>query len=91
MTIYCVGNLSVQQIEERTGITLSDADREYMIAHRQEDVHNKAVEEGKWHCYDMPFLLLTHDEKTADTYGDMLMKYDWANCREDLLIGREEE
>ena len=86
-----LGNLSVKQIEERTGITLSDADREYMNTHRQEDVYDKALEEGKWHCFDIPFMIKTHDKKTADIYRDMLMEYDWENCREALQIGWERE
>lgn len=90
MMIY-LGNLSVQQIEERTGITLSDTDREYMNANRQEEVNNTALKKGKWHCFDMPFMIMTHDKKTADTYRDMLMEYDWANCREALQIGWESE
>ena len=35
MGIY-LGNLSVEQIEKRAGITLSDEHRDYMKAHRQE-------------------------------------------------------
>ena len=32
-----LGNLSVEQIEKRTGIILSDEHREHMIAHRQKE------------------------------------------------------
>lgn len=39
MNIY-LGNLSVEQLEKRTGITLTDEHREYMKEHRQEAVNN---------------------------------------------------
>ena len=85
-----LGNLSVKQIEERTGITLSDADREFMSANRQEKVNNTELEVGKWHCYDIPFMLMTHDKQTAIVYRDMLNRYDWSKCREALSIGWED-
>ncbi len=88
MMIY-LGNLSVSQLESRTGITLSEADRAFMGANRQENT--TPLEIGKWHCYDIPFLIMTHDRQTAITYRDMLMKYDWSICREQLQICWETE
>lgn len=86
-----LGNLSTAQLEKRTGITFSDADREYLNANRQEAINHTPLETGKWHCYDIPFMLMTHDKQTAETYRDMLGKYDWSNCREALQIGWEEK
>ena len=85
-----LGNLSVSQIEKRTGITLSDADREYMIANRQEKINNTPLETGKWHCYVIPFMVMVHDKQTAIVYRDMLSRYDWSKCREALQIGWED-
>lgn len=49
MNIY-LGNLSVEQIEKRTGITLTDEHREYMKKHRQEAVNDTPLEEiGRAH------------------------------------------
>lgn len=84
-----LGNLSAKQIEERTGITLSDADREFMNATRQEKVNNTPIQFGKWHCYDLPFMIMTHDKETAKVFRDMLNKYDWTKCREALGIAWE--
>lgn len=89
MEIY-LGNLTVDQIEKRTGITLSDDDREFMKSNRQENV-SIPLEEGKWHCYDIPLMLMTRDIKTAIIYKDMLTKYDWSSCREALQIGYGKE
>ena len=86
MSIY-LGNLSVEQIEKRTGITLSDEHREYMTAHRQAAVNNKPIADGAWHCFDIPFMIMTANKETAEHYRDMLSSYDWSECQEPLQIG----
>lgn len=48
-----LGNLTVQQIEERLGITLTDEERQFLISTRQEKAEN--IAKDKWHCFDMPF------------------------------------
>ena len=88
MIIY-FGNVSVEQIEKRTGITLSDEHREYMKAHRQETVNGTPIADGEWHCFDMPFMIMTGNQETAERYRDMLSSYDWSNCKETLQIGWE--
>lgn len=90
MGIY-LGNLSVKQIEKRTGITLSDENREYMEAHRQNTVNNTPIADGKWHCFDIPFTIMTGNKETAEYYRDMLLAYDWTKCKEPLQIGWEKE
>lgn len=84
-----LGNLSVEQIEKRTGITLSNEHREYMKAHRQEAVNNVPIAYGAWHCFDIPFIIMTGDKETAEYYRDMLLAYDWSECKESLQIGWE--
>lgn len=88
MNIY-FGNLSVEQIEKRTGITLMDEHREYMEKHRQEAVNDTPLEVGAWHCFDIPFIVMTSDKTTAEFYRDMLSAYDWTKCKECLQIGWE--
>lgn len=88
MGIY-LGNLSVEQIEKRTGITLSDKHRDYMKANRQEAINNTPLEVGKWHCFDIPFMIMTGNKETAEHYIDMLSTYDWSECKEPLQIGWE--
>lgn len=88
MGIY-LGNLSVEQIEKRTGITLSDEHRDYMKAHRQEAVNNTPIADGAWHCFDIPFRIVTGNKETAEHYRDMLSTYDWSECKEPLQIGWE--
>lgn len=88
MSIY-LGNLSIEQIEKRTGITLTDEDRDYLKKHRQEAVNNTPLEVGKWHCFDIPFMIMASDKATAELYRDMLSAYDWTKCKECLRIGWE--
>lgn len=88
MNIY-LGNLSVEQIEKRTGITLTDEHREYMKKHRQEAVNDTPLDVGAWHCFDIPFIVMTGDKATAEFYRDMLSAYDWTKCKECLQIGWE--
>ena len=85
MSIY-LGDVSVEEIEQRTGITLSDEDREYLKAHRQHKINNTKIEQGCWHCFDIPFSFNTGDEETAEFYLDMFKKYDWSQCKEPLRI-----
>ncbi len=87
--IIHLGNLSVEQIEKRTGITLSDEHREYMKAHRQEAVNDTPIADGAWHCFDIPFRIMTGNKETAEHYRDMLSTYDWSECKEPLQIGWE--
>lgn len=88
MSIY-LGDLTVEQIESRTGITLSEQDRTFMRDNHQAAVNNTPLEPGKWHCFDLPFMVMTHDKQTAETYRDLLGAYDWSKCKEALQIGWE--
>lgn len=87
----CLGNLSVDEIEKRTGIVFSDEHKKYMNEHRQTAVNNTPLKEGFWHGFDIPFMLMTSDKATAMKYVDMLSEYDWAKSKECLQIGYERE
>lgn len=88
MNIY-LGNLSIDDIEKRTGITLTDEHKKYMNEHHQMEVYSTPIKKGFWHGFDMPFMILTGDESTAKEYADMFSAYDWSNCKESLQIGYE--
>lgn len=86
MAYIYLGDLSVEQIEQRTGLTFSDEDKAHMKEHRQHEVNSKKIEKGHWHCFDIPFAIMTGDKETAEQYREMLSKYDWSKCRESLQI-----
>lgn len=67
MSIY-LGNLSIDEIEKRSGVEFSREFKEYMEPRRQENASNIAT--GKWHCFDIPFVLVCGDMETAtEVYG----------------------
>lgn len=86
MSIY-LGNLSIEDIEKRTGIILTDEHRQYMNEHRQMEVNSIPIKKGFWHGFDIPFMLMASDKETAKKYVDMLSVYDWSKCKESLRIG----
>lgn len=62
MSIY-LGNLDLKEIERRAGVTFPLELWEYMADKRQEKASDIAT--GKWHCFDIPFVLVCGDMETA--------------------------
>lgn len=58
-----LGNLSVKQIEERLGIEFPEDIRVFMKKSHCSSANN--IPKGKWHCFDMPFQLVSGDLGTA--------------------------
>ena len=79
-----LGNLTLKQIEERTGISVSDSDRAELNGMRQEKAENIAPE--KWHCFDLPFVLVCGDKPTAEKVVKILSAYDWSKAKQALQI-----
>lgn len=82
-----LGNLSLKQIEERTGISVSADDRAVLSGMRQEKAEN--ITSGKWHCFDLPFMIVCGDKPTAEKVRDILQRYDWSKAKEALQISWE--
>lgn len=72
MAIY-LGNLTVEQIEERLGIQFSDSEKEELGAARQENASNIAA--GKWHCFDIPFMIACGSYDFAERVKEILTPY----------------
>ena len=89
MAVIYLGNLSIEDIEKRTGITLTDEHRQYMNEHRQMEVNSTPIKKGFWHGFDIPFMLMASDKETAKEYVEMLSVYDWSKCKECLRIEYE--
>lgn len=62
MNIF-LGNLTIEEIQHRAGVTFPDALIDYMKDRHQDKAEN--IESGKWHCFDMPFSLACGDMETA--------------------------
>lgn len=58
-----LGNLSIEDMQKRSGVTFPEELVEFMTPRWQQ----KAEEVGpdQWHCFDIPFVLLCGDMKTA--------------------------
>lgn len=89
MSIY-LGNLTPEQIESRLGINITAEDKELLKKTHQPEV-NVPIAPGKWHCFDIPFMLMTHDMKTASMFADIFRKYEPSKFKECLQIGWKNE
>lgn len=65
-----LGNLTIEQIEARSGVEWPAALKELMASNHQPQASN--VGAGKWHCFDIPFMLVCGDTETAQAiYGHL--------------------
>lgn len=62
MSIY-LGNMSIDEMEKRTGVDFPQELRYYMKPRRQQSASN--IKPGEWHCFDIPFVLVCGDMETA--------------------------
>lgn len=60
-----LGNLNTDQIEKRLGIVFPEKVKTFMNENHQHEAAN--IKPGKWHCFDIPFVLVCGDMKTAET------------------------
>lgn len=72
-TDMMIGNLTIEQIEERLGIKLTSEERRFLFRTRQ----LKATEIGeyKWHCFDIPFAMVCGSMRMATDIYNILKKY----------------
>jgi len=58
-----LGNLTFEQMETRAGIVFPKELKAYMKERQQENASN--IKSGKWHCFDIPFMLVCGDREVA--------------------------
>ncbi len=58
-----LGNLSIDAIEKRAGVAFPKKLKDYMSTRKQENASDVAA--GRWHCFDIPFVLVCGDMETA--------------------------
>ena len=83
MGIY-LGNLSIDEIEARSGVDFPQELKDFMGPRRQQSASD--VQPGKWHCFDIPFMLVCGDMETATSIYGHLEKFS-ADFKEPLSIG----
>ena len=69
-----LGNLTVEQMEKRCGITLKDEERNALDALREETC-DKVRGNNKMHIYDIPFLIECGNLEARKTVIDILTPY----------------
>ncbi len=78
-----LGNLKIEEIEKRSGIEFTKELKDYMKVRKQESASN--IKRGKWHCFDIPFVLLCGDLETATNIHDHLKTFS-SEFKEQLQI-----
>jgi len=67
-----LGNKSIKQIEDRCGIKFPEPLRDELLKARQENVA-KPIEKGRWHCFDLPFVLVVGGEELLEKVKETLL------------------
>lgn len=83
MSIY-LGNLSVDEIEKRIGIPFPEEIKKFMTGTREMSAQKTPA--GKWHCFDMPFMIVCGDRETAQKIYESV-KDRYGEIKEPLQIG----
>jgi hypothetical protein len=60
---FMLGNLSVKEMQQKSGIEFPVELIEYMEDRHQPEAEN--VKPEKWHCFDLPFTLVCGNMETA--------------------------
>ena len=68
-----LGNLTIPEMEKKMGIKIPADTAEFMKATHQEKAEN--IAKGKWHCFDIPFMLLCGDMQTAQKIYDGIKEF----------------
>lgn len=71
-----LGNLSIEQIENRLGIELTEKNKAFLKSTHQEEAER--IVSGKWHCFDIPFFFAcggsTFTKEIIDIFSPYLNK-----------------
>jgi hypothetical protein len=75
-----LGNLTVGELEKRSGVTFSEEDRRFLGEYRVN--HASVIPKDGFHIFDIPFCILCGSrEFTQELYG-VIKKYDFSKSPE---------
>ena len=86
MSIF-LGNLSIDDIEKRMGINLTKEEKSELNEMRQ--LNAEQIAKGKWHCFDLPFMIVCGDKPTAEKVVKIFSSHDLSNVYEALQVSWE--
>lgn len=72
-----LGNLTPDQIAGRLKIELSDEHKQRLMETWQQKAEN--IAQNKWHCFDIPFMMVCGCKETAEQFRDLFLTYDLSN------------
>lgn len=64
-----LGNLTIEEMETRLGVTFPEPLKERLRATHQMEA---SVEPGRWHCFDVPFRIVVGGNELAKEIVDAL-------------------
>ena len=70
-----LGNLTINEIENRLGIEMSDEHKKELNRTHQDKVNDTPLGDGCWHCFDVPFMLMCDVVDTAVKMRDIFQQY----------------
>lgn len=82
-----LGNQTPDQIARRLKIELSEEHKKELTESWQQRAEN--IEMDKWHCFDIPFMMVCGSRETAEKFRDLFLTYDLSKG-ELFQIGWEE-
>jgi hypothetical protein len=83
MSLY-LGNLGTKEIQDRLGVSIPGLS-DYMDGKRQENAG--PLGKGKWHCFDVPFLINCADIETATAINEIMAPFsEQMNCKIQIAI-----
>lgn len=68
-----LGNLTVQKIEKRLGIVLTDDEKNFLNSTYQAKAEK--IAKDKWHCFDIPFNIVCGSMEFATKVYEVLKPY----------------
>ena len=69
-----LGNQSPYQIARRLKIELTEEHKKQLMDAWQQKADD--IAKDKWHCFDIPFMMVCGSKETAEKFRDLFLTYD---------------
>ncbi|UXR49102.1 hypothetical protein [Staphylococcus simulans] len=70
-----IGNLKIEEVLDKLGITLPEEVVERMEARYQPSAQSEDIEPEQWHCFEFPFCMSCGSRETAYEWFEILSPY----------------
>lgn len=69
-----LGNLTLEQMQKRCGFSFPQEALDILSNH-QPEVNGRDIEAGRWHCFDIPFMVMCGSQEMAQSLAMTLMPF----------------